>query len=1011
MIACAMPSTICVRMRSCWTSTSIMTERSHAARRAKRAIGGDFPEVPTLGRAMPLDGIALVLSKGAPWPSLRPLRDRVHAIASGALEPDGTDVLVLVLFTGPTRLAEDLLPAALPLIAADAFTIRSFAGDGMRGADRPRPIAPGGLRRVELWWKGRLHRIAIDLLVPIPIVTLWDLPQVEVHWPTPRRAPAGEWRTERCVAADAGEAGLASAEATVSRAILPLDLKNDGLGDMTTDLSGDLASPLWTLKALLSRWTNGAGAARAGSTGSGGGGNTPRGPGLLSGLAGWLKWRTPLGSGLRRQFSDRFNQVERLIANGDIDGALKLALRLGAEQQDGKVKVRYPNQLPGQRGSLDFDLTSPSFSLPVMAGEAFQAVSQRYRTLADQLERDGDYRRAAYIRSQLLGDHRGGVAALERGGMFREGAKLALDARLEPAIAIGLFFKAGELDVALALARRAACFEQLAEDSRRKEPGYHAYVIKAWTDMLVDSGQMLRALQVTDHLANVQDADPMLLAERKRWIAAMLDARVGDGLRAEPAARSLVTAGWMDGLSPGDIADFPRSAAQCGTAYSALPDWMDRLMRGAVDNAGDQLIELVASLGRVAAPDSPEQAAFWSGPAAPVFDMLARALITLGSDAIAGPDLQTLRALLEKARLPVLAADIGKIGKLMKSRGSRSAEWRIPPADSLRPVVRCACMLADGALLAWRDNGVLELLDRNGTLLWRERMNEVVALIAAGSSPNAIIVQRHEGGGCQLTRFASHRRTLHPIGLVDLLAWHDVTSESQWLVQIGGDIGALDLAKLCVAKPQLHLLWSCKLTEDVRVQAFAHFENNTGWITRDIGPVRPDVLEQWALWPSGLLVTQLCTPPTGEAEAWYWAGGSIMSLHDSRRSMKVAIWTEDAERAAIAFFASRPGEGRLYEDHIQPCDFGRPYVRLETADEHGCFNVAIAVPGAAGTNMTLTGANATPGETPITCVARSVRERSPVDAKAYRPSANVVLADRYGRMFVVDVAARQVSEI
>lgn len=182
--------------------------------------------------------------------------------------------------------------------------------------------------------------------------------------------------------------------------------------------------------------------------------------------------------------------------------------------------------------------------MPILDGQAFVALQWRYRDLAHKLETDGDFHRAAYIFSQLLGDHARAVEVLEKGEFFIEAARLALDARLEPAIAIAMFYKAGELDTALALAKRTGCFDRLAEHSRDKGGAYHAYVMKAWTDMLVATGQGQRALQVTDPLAADAAADPTLLAERRRWLSTALNDASGCTLDTELIARALLTARW-----------------------------------------------------------------------------------------------------------------------------------------------------------------------------------------------------------------------------------------------------------------------------------------------------------------------------------------------------------------------------------------------------------------------------------------------------------------------------------
>jgi hypothetical protein len=82
-----------------------------------------------------------------------------------------------------------------------------------------------------------------------------------------------------------------------------------------------------------------------------------------------------------------------------------------------------------------------------------------------------------------------------------------------------------------------------------------------------------------------------------------------------------------------------------------------------------------------------------------------------------------------------------------------------------------------------------------------------------------LIVQRGPDGKA---RSAAIRRMTGGFtrGLVDLVAHHTITSDGAWLVQIGGEFGALDLAAPRASVPRFEFLWSCALTERVRAVAF-----------------------------------------------------------------------------------------------------------------------------------------------------------------------------------------------
>jgi hypothetical protein len=1006
-----------------------MTEARFVARRVAAAIDRDFPDLPTLPPTALVRGLAFVLPLGAPQPDLRVLRDHVRGLWRGPLAADARDrEVVVVRFDQAMRIDRDRWPSALPLAAADAFTLRSFAMDGGAIAALPRIASTEDPRWVDLWWDGRRQRVALDALDRLSIVGLWDLPTLHLHRADPIARIAVGPRSARNdpdraaygdLAPDLADAGVDGPTGPLGVPTAPLmlaDARRDSLSDMTDALDHPPRRGLLDgLRRLFAPRAVGGGRAASGGGRSGQG--RPASPGWLAGLAGWLRWHSPLGGAVRQQYSQRVSQVEKLISSGDIDGALRLALRLGAGHAGDALRRRFPNRLPPMRASLDFDLTSASFSMPILSGDSFSSLQWRYLQLASELERAGDFRRAAYIYSQLLGNHQRAVEALAQGEMYAEAARLALDARLEPAVTIAMLFKAGDLDAALALARRTACFDRLAADSDGKEPAFHVYVIKAWTDMLLATGQPLRALQVSDALAAVADADTVMLDVRRRWLVAALRDAGGDGFSPELVARALATARWTgEDLSPLDLAELPHlAAAQGGTPFPPVLDQLQATVRGDLDDAPAMLVDLLTAIRRVAAFDSPEQAAFWAGPAATLLEPFTRALVEIASRALTQDDLQALRTLLARAGLPVLAADLGKLGKVAKVPGAGARHWNLPPAVAVKPPVRRACLLAGRMIVAWRDNDLLELIDRSGAVLWRGTISNVVGLVAVGTSPHVIVIQAQRDGTCLLTRFASHRRTFHPIGAVDLAAWHDITSESQWLVQIDGKIGALDLVGLCAPVPQLTFLWSCSLTDRLHVRAFHHSPDVTRWLTCDVGPDRNGLIELWTLRSNGALSCSLCTPTyTGADPAtlaptnWYWDLSRIVAASGPTRATRIVPWSDAEERVALTFLANRRAAGFGGDDHFQACDFGRPRVGIAQAGEGEGAETEVAIgSGASVVAMRL-------GHDPdldLRCLARGWPEVATVDAKAAIAHGVALLADDHGRLFVVDARRARVDQL
>lgn len=985
-----------------------MTERSHATRRTARSIDCDFPAMPTLAHADWCDGMAFVLRPCAAAPDLRPIREAVRAMWRGTPGPaDDAPELFLVAFVAPMRVDAARWPSALPLVASRGAALTSFAQAGDAPAGEAR-TSTTETRRLELWWGGRAHRIAVDTLEPLPIASLWEMPRVAVHRPAVRVRVAASGVPATGAAAE----GPVHRLAQVSRAEVPIDADGaDLLRDMVARLNDAEQRIRFSsiLKQAFGRLfsTRTLGEGGGGQPGAGQGRPQPRQPGLLDNLAGWFRWHTPFGASLRNQFGERLGLVEKLLASGDLDGALRLALKLGRDNPENKPRSRYPGQLPGMRARLDFEMSNDSFTAPIFAGSTYYAMRARYLQLAEQLEKDGDFHRAAYIHSQLLGDHRRAVLVLEKGKLFREAAKLAIDSKQEAPLAIRMFFLAGDTEAALALAKRTACFDQLAEESRDKDPAFHAYVVKAWTDMLLATGQPLRALQVTDHLADAADEDYALLGTRRSWLRAALAVDEGEGFDSELAVRAILTAHWNgDDLSADGIGAFPFVAAAGSGPHAAILTWFQSIVRGEAEDGARTMLNLLGHFARLGAPNHAEQAAFWKAPAQPVVEGFARALIATASSSLSSADLQTLRRVLNHADLRVLEADIGKLTKLHVAARRPDPEWQVPPVAAVKPAVKCACLLGNGNMLIWRENRLLQLLDRDGTSLWQQNISDVTALVAIGTSPNVILIQSQRDGASLLTRFASHSRAFHPIGKVALAAHHDLTSESQWLVQIGGEIGALDLVKLCAPEPRIEFLWSCSLTDRLQVIAFSQSSNGPGWVTRDVSRDRGGVLEIWSLHSNGHLTTRICLPVAPAElsrpiapEDWCWFAQQsydrmLATGPDSgRKPMFVSMWTEQQEDMARTFAATR-ARARIAEfDTVQSCDLNRPYMALASG-----AGISLVEPHTGTPLMTLKQG----GDIALTCLAREAFDAS-------SKPGTVLMADAQGRLFVIGLRDRRVT--
>jgi hypothetical protein len=943
-----------------------MTERPHAIARSRQAAPDRFPGLPTLPPDALCDGLIFISTAAEPAPDLRPLREALVALWRGRLSAEHDAPHVLVAAFSDPRLAEATTEPGLPLRRTRSGVLASFADQ--EPADAQLGSVADGWRRAQVWWHGRRYELELDRLQSQTLVTLWDAPRLTIHTSgsappaNPEDAPGHGEKL-------AGKAGLSR----VAHAAIGLRReRRDAVGDVEARLRAiDARTRLPAIfKQLMTKRSPGEGGERE--------------PGVLENLQGWLRWHTPLGAGLRSKFTDRMATVEQLLSKGDLDTALRLALALGGGKP-GAGRERYPNGLPGLRASLDLAFGPGGGVARIFGAATYDNLRGRYAELAKTLEARGDFRRAAYVHSKLLDDHLQAVLTLERGGLHGEGAKLAMAAELEPTVTIRLLFKADEHAAALGLAKRCGCFDQLAEDSRQTEPAFHAFVVDAWTQALIATSQPLRALQVSDRLAGAQDAPDALLAARRGWLG--LAATLAEPIYPEPEllARALLAG--------------PRDEAR----LAALRERFDAAMLGQGPRPGAVLAAVLGPLTRLAEPDRRDQAVFWREAAKPVLEAYALALIALSPERLGASEFDALRALLDRSRLPVLAFDLSKLAKLHGRSTPKAREWPVPPAGSARPAVRVACVLATGQILAWRESRLLQLFDRHGGLVWQQNLADVAALVPIGAGSDVIVIQDTSDGVHQLTRLATSTQRLHFIGKVRLAAHHDVTTEGQWLVQIEGEIGGLDLVKLCLPVPEIEFLWSARVTERLKAIAFGHAPGRPQWLTRDVSESRRGVLEHWSMSRSGKLETTLCIPwrldqSIRDPADWFWSptthGAPIKTADLRRDALWTSPWTTKTERLAVDYAERRERLGLEGLDRVQVCDLGRPYVWSEMGDTAQTF-----VCEADGAKPYFTFLHA--GQTPLVCLARSTVTASP-KASGRANHGRIVFADDNGRLFLLD---------
>jgi hypothetical protein len=896
-----------------------MADRSFASRRSDAGLISDFPAMPALGAELPSFGFVLIGKSAERISNLKPLREALIAAWQCQISCDLEEQTVLiVLFAEPTDIAVLHLSNVLRLSRIQGRSLTSFAMQHVEGEGLSHAADISALTEIDIWWSGKRHRIKLNSECRLSLSELWDMPEIHVH---PLLVPEieasdqiQEQTPEKKDRLIAPRQALIPIKGAAEISFDDVLVRNRSLDERTQLKS--IGGQIWS--KLTGRKIGGEHQQQE------------EGPSVFANMAGWLLWHTPLGMPLAKQFAERMKLVERLMASGDVDSALRLALRLGSANDENQKK-NYPTKLPGMRTSLNFNITSLGFSAPIIHDSNYFSMQDQYNKLAEKMERDGDFKRAAYIRAQLQGNHHAAVQTLARGELFNEAGKLAVDAKLAPALAIEMFYKAGEHETALAIAKREDCFDQLTEESRKKDPEFHAYILRAWTDRLIETNQPLRALQVTDSLANEFNVDPNLVERRLTWIDMIFSESSATLPSPEAVARALLSTQWnaeAETLTAFAM-DRPQASGSRETiALDAVRDW--------VNDEGGRLSEFFDQLFRMANKQSGVQISFWKQAAPILIERVVLALISHSGGVLSYNQKDGLQGLLRKAGAEVLATDINKLKLQGAGNVPKKQKWTLPPSTSQIPTALLGCFVGNDTFLIYRDFELLQLLDPKGHVLWQGNVSNIDALIPVGTGSDVIIVQQTDIGKL-LLRFSTSRLQFSTIGHVDLAAYHDITSDGQWLVQIGEQIGALDLAKLCAPQPEVEFLWANKLTASVEVISFLNHSSNPQWLTRDISDTRRNgLLEVWSLQNGRTLKTWLVNMESiGKVDvntlrSWYWQNWyDIRATTNNGWTAESEPWTLELETKNCAMLQNEYARGQFYEDQFLSCDQSRAMVAFE----------------------------------------------------------------------------------
>ncbi len=178
-------------------------------------------------------------------------------------------------------------------------------------------------------------------------------------------------------------------------------------------------------------------------------------------------------------------ELLRQFRDGEVDRALRHALPLGGEGGRGDVPgagSRLPEVDPTYSVGSLFGTGRGGGGIWYSAAAVQAELAREYRKAADEAERRGDFRRAAYIRGRLLNEFPAAAALLTRAGLHRDAALIYLDRIGDEPSAARCFEAAGDLDRALRIYQARSMHGEAGDLLRRlgeDEAAVAEYVLAA----------------------------------------------------------------------------------------------------------------------------------------------------------------------------------------------------------------------------------------------------------------------------------------------------------------------------------------------------------------------------------------------------------------------------------------------------------------------------------------------------------------------------------------------------
>lgn len=206
-----------------------------------------------------------------------------------------------------------------------------------------------------------------------------------------------------------------------------------------------------------------------------------------------LLMRSPVAGQISRRHAKYLQELTRAFERRDYESALRDAIGLGGNST--YLSLRLPSPRARTSGASP-ELRGGGAAIP-LGTTAQNHLSQLYRQAATELERQGRVSEAAFVLADLLNSATEAVALLERHGELALAAELAEGRQLDPADVVRLWWRAGQRDRAIGIARARGAHAAAVERLEKVDHESAVALRDHWAQSLALTGDLLGAVQVT----------------------------------------------------------------------------------------------------------------------------------------------------------------------------------------------------------------------------------------------------------------------------------------------------------------------------------------------------------------------------------------------------------------------------------------------------------------------------------------------------------------------------------